>query len=106
MTDLMIAREANDLRRQAAAARQAGAISDQAFARVDALQNQLENINNQLVENPAMEDEAKAQLTARRDQLRQALNASLSQVGINLPAAGVGAGTQNPDYSAESYGPQ
>lgn len=88
MTDLMIAREANDLRRQAADARAAGALSDQAFARVNTLQNQLEDINTQLAENPTMEDEAKAQLTTRRDQIRQALDDALSKVGIDLSAAG------------------
>jgi hypothetical protein len=106
LTDLAVARETSRLRGLNALFDQQEAMREQRFSQIEVLQNQLEDINTQLVENPAMEDEAKAQLTARRDQLRQALKESMQNAGINLSSAGVGVGTQNPDYNPESYGEQ
>jgi hypothetical protein len=106
LTDLAVARETSRLRGLNALFDQQEAMREQRFSQIEVLQNQLEDVNTQLVENPAMEDEAKAQLTTRRDQLRQALKESMQNAGINLSSAGVGVGTQNPDYNPESYGEQ
>jgi len=84
MVDLAVAREANDLRRQAEAAQRAGALSDLQFNRIDVLQGELENVNTQLVEG-AFSEEQKKQLRKRQEQLRKALKNLYEDAGIELP---------------------
>jgi hypothetical protein len=84
MVDLAVAREANDLRRQAEAAQRAGALSDLQFKRIDVLQGELENVNTQLVEG-AFSEEQKKQLRQRQEQLRKALKNLYEDADIELP---------------------
>jgi len=84
MVDLAVAREANDLRRQAEAAQRAGTLSDLQFNRIDVLQGELENVNTQLLEGAVPEEQAK-QLRQRQEQLREALKRQYRDAGIELP---------------------
>jgi len=102
--DLMVAREANDLRRQAAAARAAGAVSDMQFNRIDVLQNELENINSQLLEGVLTEEQTQ-QLETRRAQLAKALEAEYKNAGIQLTSEVGGGESDNPDHNAGNWSP-
>ena len=98
MVDLAVAREANDLRRQAEAAQRAGTLSDLQFNRIDVLQGELENVNTQLLEGAVPEEQAK-QLRQRQAQLREALKKQYRDVGIELPTT---TGGGNLDYGPDA----
>jgi len=88
--DLGIARETAALKQRAAEAAMNQQITDEQYAELDLLQGQIEAINDQIANNPAMSDEEKDTLATRRNQLVSAVSSGMKRLGINVPTTGSG----------------